>query len=110
MYLHFFSSNIKIDPHLIYVLKTVRPDRIYIDTAAKFVIDYHANINVQYAMCIPSIVFHSSSLHLSVTLQNHSGNIHTEKIQYSVSDFFPYLTIHIHSRKDVPISKKILCI
>lgn len=86
MYLHFFS-NFKIYPHLIYVLKTVRLNQSYIDTAAKFLIDYHANINVQYAMCIPSIVFHSSSLHLSVTLQNHSGNIHTEKIQYSVSGF-----------------------
>lgn len=49
-------------------------------------------------------LFHSSSLHLSVPLQNHSGNIHTEKIQYSVSDFFPYLTIHIHSQKDCVFS------
>lgn len=85
MYLHSFF-NFKIYPHLIYVLKTVPPNRSYIDTAAKFLIDYHAYINVQYMLCAFPL-FHSSSLHLSVTLQNHSGNIHTEKIQYSVSGF-----------------------
>lgn len=36
-------------------------------------------------MVIPKAII-TFSLHLSVTLQNHSGNIHTEKIQYSVTD------------------------
>lgn len=56
MYFHSFF-NFKIYPHLIYVLKTVPPNRSYIDTAAKFLIDYHAYRNVQYAMCIPFISF-----------------------------------------------------
>lgn len=54
--LHFYSI-FKIYPHLIYVLNTVRLNQSYIDTAAIFLIDYRANINIYYAMCIPSISF-----------------------------------------------------
>lgn len=46
MYLYFFFFNIKIDLYLIYVLKIVCLNWIYIDIVVKFLIDYYVNINV----------------------------------------------------------------
>lgn len=107
MYLHSFF-NFKIYPHLIYVLKTVPPNRSYIDTAAKFLIDYHAYINVQYAMCIPFISFQFVTLVCNSTkpFWQHSHRENTVFCKW----FFTYLTIHIHSQKDVPFGEMFLCI